>query len=120
MNITRLLPLWILPPFQLDTVRINFEANYYGYDHQRDVIYRSFTNSTPIFACNYLYYFDNPDSGMISANINSLSDYCRCIKDKDKMSITILWMEETSAAAVIKNIREVCSGMESWTYLVGR
>lgn len=95
-----------------------FEANYYGYDHQKDVIYRSFTNSTPIFACNYLYYFDNPDSGMISANINSLSDYCRCIKDKDKMSITILWMEETSAAAVIKNIREVCSGTESWTYLV--
>lgn len=95
-----------------------FEANAYGYSRQRDIIYQSYTNSSLIFACNYLFYLDNVDGGKISTGVSSLLDYCKCINQKDTMSITILWMTATNAAVVIQNIRNTCTGTDSWTYII--
>ena len=95
-----------------------FEANSYGYNRQRDVIYQSFQNSTPNFACNYLFYPRNLDAGMSSTDVSSLTDFCHCIKEKNKLSVVILWMIASTSTVVIRDIREYCSGTESWTYLI--
>ena len=99
-----------------------YEANSFGFDQQKNVIFQSYTdkNSTINFACNYLFYINEikSGSGMITADVASLSDYCNCVKDKNILSVTILWMKLATAAIAIRNIRETCSGTESWTFLV--
>lgn len=92
-----------------------YEETNYGYTRQRSVITYSGYESTPIFTCNNIV--PNFDTNRSVAN-STFDDYCECIKSKETIQVTILWMSSPLAIEVISYLRENCSGSRKWTFVI--
>lgn len=103
----------ILKFFKWGLVGNIFTSNNYGYERQMNVDDFSANFSFPIFACQTLFYSDlqtNNDSG--------LNNFCKCINEKSKIQVIILWMGTPSAISVILKLRNLCDQSKDWTFII--
>lgn len=95
-----------------------YQANTFGYSKQRQAADYSAINSTPLFACNMVYYFKFILESEVSLIQQSVKNFCRCVTDKAVMQVIVLWMSSTAAINFITILKKGCKAAKNWTFIV--
>ena len=95
-----------------------FIANAYGYNRQRSTQEYAKDNAEPIFACNFLFDSNEVGTDMVTLDKKTLTEYCVCVSDKHKISVTVLWMSTNTARFVIEKLQVFCPQSKDWTFIV--
>lgn len=110
--------LQILNHFNWTLVGDVYQSNTFGYGKQSQVMDYSAQYSTPIFACNMIYYVDEDLNRNGNIIRESIELFCRCVNEKNKINVIVLWMSSTASVSFITILKDRCKEAKDWTFIV--
>lgn len=94
-----------------------YQPNIYGYIRQQNVLDYSADFDSPLFACSSFLGSISDVDGVITGD--SVIQFCKCVSEKDKINVIVMWMSTSFASDVIQVIRKYCpSQSKNWTFII--